>query len=100
MRKARILALVAAATGASAAVAALMSACSTYDQPKAVAEAAGAVPDTVDWNWNVRPILSQNCFGCHGSGTQKAGLRLDDEKIAKGDLPEDKGHRAIVAGNP
>jgi hypothetical protein len=100
MQKARILGLAAAALGGAVSIAALVSACSTYDQPKAVAEASKAVPDTVDWNWHVRPILSQNCFGCHGSGTQKAGLRLDDEKIAKGDLPEDKGHRAIVPGNP
>jgi hypothetical protein len=100
MRKSRIwVALTATAVG-TVSIAALVSACSTYDQPKAVAEASKAVPETVDWNWHVRPILSQNCFGCHGSGTQKAGLRLDDEKIAKGDLPEDKGKRAIVPGNP
>src|SRR3954465_14816361 len=100
MRKSRIWAGLAAAAVGTVSIAALMGACSTYDQPKAVAEASKAVPDTVDWNWHVRPILSQNCFGCPGSGTQKAGLRLDDEKIAKGDLPEDKGKRAIVPGNP
>ena len=100
MHKSRIWAALAAASVGTVSIAALVSACSTYDQPKAVAEAASAVPDTVDWNWHVRPILSQNCFGCHGSGSQKAGLRLDDEKVAKGDLPEDKGKRAIVPGNP
>jgi hypothetical protein len=100
MQKTRILGLAAAVAGGAVSVTALVSACSTYDQPKAVAEAAGQVPDTPDWNWHVRPILSQNCFGCHGSGTQKAGLRLDDPKVATGDLPENKGHRAIVPGNP
>ena len=100
MQKARVLGLTAVVLAGAASIAALMGACSTYDQPKAVAEASKAVPDTVDWNWHVRPILSQNCFGCHGSGSQKAGLRLDDEKVAKGDLPENKGKHAIVAGNP
>src|SRR5687767_13995207 len=100
MRKSRIWVMAATAAIGTVSIAALMGACSTYDQPKAVAEASKAVPETVDWNWHVRPILSQNCFACHGSGTQKAGLRVDDEKIAKGDLPENKGHRAIVPGNP
>ena len=100
MQKSRVWAAIAAASVGTVSIAALVSACSTYDQPKAVAEASKAVPDTVDWNWHVRPILSQNCFGCHGSGSQKAGLRLDDEKTAKGDLPENKGKRAIVPGNP
>ncbi|MBI4305086.1 MAG: hypothetical protein HY678_02085 [Chloroflexi bacterium] len=25
----------------------------------------------------VRPVLAENCFGCHGSKKQKGGLRLD-----------------------
>ena len=71
-------------------------------EPKLQATIAGplSIPERPDWNWDVRPILSQNCFACHGQGTQKAGLRLDDEKVATGELPENKGHRAIVPGNP
>jgi hypothetical protein len=48
----------------------------------------------------VRPILSQNCFSCHGRGLQKAGLRLDLEKAAYDPIPDDKSKRAIVPGNP
>ncbi len=65
-----------------------------------VANAGGApIPDRPDWNWDVRPILSQNCFSCHGRATQKAGLRLDVQEAAYGAIPEDRNKRAIVPGN-
>src|SRR6266481_2652209 len=68
---------------------------------KEVADAgSAAIPDRPDWNWDVRPILAQNCFSCHGQGTQKAGLRLDIQKAAYDPIPEDKTHHAIVPGNP
>src|SRR5258708_28350134 len=71
---------------------------------KVAAEVADAgsvrIPDRPDWNWDVRPILSQNCFSCHGQGMQKAGLRLDIDKAAYDPIPEDKNKRAIVPGNP
>ena len=66
-----------------------------------VADASSVrIPDRPDWNWDVRPILSQNCFSCHGQGMQKAGLRLDIDKAAYDPIPEDKNKRAIVPGNP
>ncbi len=65
-----------------------------------VANAGSApIPDRPDWNWDVRPILSQNCFSCHGRATQKAGLRLDVQESAYGPIPDDKNRRAIVPGN-
>ena len=65
-----------------------------------VADAGSArIPDRPDWNWDVRPILSQNCFSCHGQGMQKAGLRLDLQKAAYDPIPDDKNKRAIVPGN-
>ena len=71
---------------------------------QAAAEVANAgsvpIPDRPDWNWDVRPILSQNCFSCHGQGMQKAGLRLDLQKAAYDPIPDDKSKRAIVPGNP
>jgi len=71
-----------------------------HDKPGQVAENSQAIPDRPDWNWDVRPILSQNCFSCHGRATQKGGVRLDTEQAAYAEISEDKGHRSIVPGNP
>ena len=82
-----------------AVTAGILVACA-HDKSGQVADASAAIPDRPDWNWDVRPILSQNCFACHGQGTQKAGLRLDIQKAAYDPIPEDKNKRAIVPGNP
>ena len=36
----------------------------------------------VDFNREVRPILSEHCFQCHGLDQQKSKLRLDFEEFA------------------
>ncbi len=57
-----------------------------YDTPVHVEE--------IQFNKHIRPILSDNCFSCHGpdSASRKGDLRLDREADAK--------EFAIVPGNP
>ena len=53
----------------------------------------------VDFNFQVRPILSDKCYKCHGPDgrNQKAGLRLDTREGATGETPS--GSRAVVPGD-
>lgn len=48
------------------------------------AETESVVADAIQYNRDVRPILAENCFACHGpdSASRKAGLRLDDRDAA------------------
>ena len=59
------------------------------------------LPDQLDFNTHVKPILSDKCFACHGpdKAKQKAGLRLDLKEGAFGELPESPGEFAIVPRN-
>lgn len=58
------------------------------------------VPDKVDFNYHVKPILSDKCFACHGPdlANQKGDLRLDTEKGAFETELESGGH-PIVPGD-
>ena len=56
----------------------------------------------ISYNRDIRPVLSDKCFSCHGPDVSKvkAGLRLDLPASAFAELEKNKGHFAIVAGNP
>lgn len=68
--------------------------------PSTNAHAEGAPqPRKLEFSRDIRPILSNKCFTCHGpdAGQRQAGLRLDLREEALLELPS--GDHALVPGN-
>ncbi|MBM3725002.1 MAG: DUF1553 domain-containing protein [Acidobacteria bacterium] len=65
-----------------------------------MAAACLAAGQTIEFNRDVRPILSDRCFTCHGpdAGQRKTKLRFDQEAGAK--IALTGGKQAIVPGDP
>jgi hypothetical protein len=58
---------------------------------------------SLSYNWDIRPVLSENCFACHGpnvKGGPKGHLRLDSFEAATSELPDSHGKYALVPGHP
>lgn len=77
----------------------LMTGCG-WNVPEELETAYENLPEHIDFNYHVKPILSDKCFACHGPdrANQKAGLRLDSAESAYAAL-EGSGNRAIVSGH-
>lgn len=67
----------------------------------APSKAGVAMGEEIDYNFQIRPILSDKCFKCHGpdAAQRKADLRLDIKEGAFAALKDQPGHFAIVPGN-
>ncbi|HEY8920983.1 MAG TPA: DUF1549 domain-containing protein, partial [Chitinophaga sp.] len=78
---------------------AFLYACNNSDAPE---NQPGKLPELVDYNFDIRPILSDKCFACHGPDANKreAGLRLDIADSAYKALRETPGAHALVPGDP
>ncbi|MEQ8849882.1 PSD1 and planctomycete cytochrome C domain-containing protein [Botrimarina sp.] len=61
--------------------------------------AARAAEPAPSFAHEVRPLLSDRCFGCHGPGTQEAALRLDTQEGATewAILPGDSESSEVIA---
>ena len=63
-------------------------------------ESTISISDNVDYNFDVKPILVQNCYLCHGPdpSSREAELRLDTYEGAT--ALREEGRKAIFPGNP
>ncbi len=63
-------------------------------------KAPSQTPAKLSFNQSIAPILSENCYPCHGPdpGARKAKLRLDRAEFAF--APHDKSGPAIIPGQP
>src|SRR5438309_1343457 len=68
-------------------------------KPAPAASGRGALtPQQEFFETQVRPVLAEKCYACHGPKMQQAGLRLDSKAaLLKG---TDSGHSVLVPGDP
>lgn len=75
-----------------------LSGCGGVEADQTFAE---PIPDIVDFNYDVKPILSDTCYLCHGPDKENArgGLSLSNFDDATSHITEN-GIKALIPGNP
>ena len=75
----------------------LPSSCKT-DTVISTSSFSKTIPNKIDFNFHVKPILSDRCFTCHGpdENARKENLRFDTKEGAFAALGKDKDHFAII----
>ena len=70
-----------------------------FGVPSAAAEHHETPQVTLNYNLDIRPILADNCYACHGpdAKTRQANLRIDTKA---GAFSEPSGYPVIVPGKP
>lgn len=78
----------------------ILASCSP-ELPEDVQIAYDELPEALDFNIHVKPILSDKCFACHGPdlAAQKAGLSLHTAEFAFASLKDSPGKVAIKPGS-
>src|SRR5688572_29918117 len=101
-RQSRRLSIAVAAAAAVFTGAVLVAALQPPPPASATQAAPAAAQERIDYNWDVRPILSENCFQCHGPDEKgrRANMRLDQREGATRVLNPTTGRRAIIPGDP
>jgi hypothetical protein len=63
---------------------------------------AEELPERIDYNWQIKPILSDRCFFCHGPDdqTRHADLRLDTPEGLFAALEYSEASHVVLPGKP
>jgi len=71
------------------------------DTELAKADSSKSLPEKIDFNFHVKPILSDRCFKCHGPDKNKveAGLAFHKKETAFAPLGKQKNRFAIIASD-
>ncbi len=75
----------------------LLSCSGRTELPQEITDLQDQLPKKIDYNFHVRPILSDRCYNCHGpdEAQREADLRLDDAHYA---IEDRENGAAIVPG--
>lgn len=79
-----------------------LSSCGGPDLPESVELAYEGLPEKIDFNQHVKPILSDKCYFCHGPDKTKAkaGLQLHLPQLAYAESENTPGTFSIKPGSP